>query len=227
VRRRTPRPRSSGLSGSTRSGSGATTRPSSWLRSCARATRGSNTAADHIEVLTDAIDQIPAAQRKQLLIRSDGAGASHQLLDWLTAQGRVRGRNLDYSVGLAITDKLRERRSRSSRTRSGPTRSTPTEASATGRHRRADRPAGPGDVAGRRASHCASRAAAPGAQLSLFEEVDGWRYQAFVTNTKPGQLAFFEARHRAHARVEDRIRHPRTPAWAGSRRGSSRSTRPG
>ena len=47
----------------------------------------------------------------------------------------------------------------------------------------------------------------PGAQLSLFEERDGWRYQAFVTNTKDGQLAFLEARHRAHARVEDRIRH--------------------
>ncbi len=47
----------------------------------------------------------------------------------------------------------------------------------------------------------------PGAQLSLFEERDGWRYQAFVTNTQAGQLAFLEARHRAHARVEDRIRH--------------------
>jgi hypothetical protein len=47
----------------------------------------------------------------------------------------------------------------------------------------------------------------PGAQLSLFEERDGWRYQAFVPNTTGGQLAFLEGRHRAHARVEDRIRH--------------------
>src|SRR5680860_355693 len=47
----------------------------------------------------------------------------------------------------------------------------------------------------------------PGAQLSLFEERDGWRYQAIATNTPTGQLAFLEARHRAHARVEDRIRH--------------------
>ncbi|GAA2505508.1 hypothetical protein GCM10009859_00440 [Kocuria salsicia] len=47
----------------------------------------------------------------------------------------------------------------------------------------------------------------PGAQLSLFEQRDGWRYEAFVTNTTAGQLAFLEARHRAHARVEDRIRH--------------------
>ncbi|MBC7307623.1 MAG: transposase, partial [Dietzia sp.] len=47
----------------------------------------------------------------------------------------------------------------------------------------------------------------PGAQLSLFEETDGWRYQAFATNTTLGALQFLEARHRAHARVEDRIRH--------------------
>lgn len=47
----------------------------------------------------------------------------------------------------------------------------------------------------------------PGAQLSLFEERDGWHYQAFVTNTTTGQPAFLEARHRAHSRVEDRIRH--------------------
>ena len=33
----------------------------------------------------------------------------------------------------------------------------------------------------------------PGAQLSLFEERDGWRYQAFVTNTTIGQVGFLEA----------------------------------
>jgi hypothetical protein len=49
-------------------------------------------------------------------------------------------------------------------------------------------------------------------QLSVFEEADGWRYQLFATNTpfgapgRRGQLAFLEARHRAHARVEDCIR---------------------
>jgi len=46
----------------------------------------------------------------------------------------------------------------------------------------------------------------PGAQLSLFEAADGYRYQAFATNTGTGQLGFLEARHRAHARVEDRIK---------------------
>ena len=45
----------------------------------------------------------------------------------------------------------------------------------------------------------------PGAQLR-FTDLDGWRFQAFATDTAAGQLAHLEARHRAHARVEDRIR---------------------
>ena len=46
----------------------------------------------------------------------------------------------------------------------------------------------------------------PGAPISVFEAHDGWRYQCLATDTPTGQLAFLEARHRAHARVEDRIR---------------------
>ncbi len=46
----------------------------------------------------------------------------------------------------------------------------------------------------------------PGAQLDLIEQRDGYRYTGVATDTPTGQLAFFDARHRAHARVEDRIR---------------------
>jgi hypothetical protein len=52
----------------------------------------------------------------------------------------------------------------------------------------------------------------PGVQLR-FTDHDGWRFQTFATDTPPGYhggagggLAQLEARHRAHARVEDRIR---------------------
>jgi hypothetical protein len=45
----------------------------------------------------------------------------------------------------------------------------------------------------------------PGAQLT-FSDIHGYRFQTFATNTTVGQLAALEARHRAHARVEDRIR---------------------
>ena len=41
---------------------------------------GSNTFADHLAVLTAAIRQIPARMRSRLLVRVDGAGASHELI---------------------------------------------------------------------------------------------------------------------------------------------------
>ena len=69
---------------------------------------GSNTAADHIAVLSAAIGQVPAAHRKKLLIRADGAGASHELLDWITALDAKRGRSVQYSVGFALTEKVRD-----------------------------------------------------------------------------------------------------------------------
>ena len=44
-----------------------------------------------------------------------------------------------------------------------------------------------------------------GAQLR-FEDVGGYRLTAFATNTKVGQLADLEVRHRLRARCQDRIR---------------------
>jgi hypothetical protein len=48
----------------------------------------------------------------------------------------------------------------------------------------------------------------PGAQLDLFDTIAGFRHQVFATDTghAGGSIQFLEARHRAHARVEDRIR---------------------
>ena len=168
---------------------------------------GSNTAADHIEVLTEAIAQIPGTHRKKLLIRSDGAGASHKLLDWLTEQNRVRGRSVEYSVGFAVTEKIRDAIDLVPKKvwtpaldADGGIREGGDVAELTGLLDLSSWPTGMRVIVRRERPH-------PGAQLSLFEERDGWRYQAFVTNTTTGQLAFLEARHRAHARVEDRIRH--------------------
>lgn len=55
---------------------------------------GSNATADHIAVVTAAIAQVPLAHPKRLLVRADGAGASHGLLNWLTAQYAKPGRSL-------------------------------------------------------------------------------------------------------------------------------------
>lgn len=171
---------------------------------------GSNTAADHITVLGEAITQIPAAHRKKLLVRCDGAGASHDLLDWLTEQGKVRGRSLDYSVGFPVTEKVRDAIAlvpkgvwTPATDADGGVREGGDVAELTGLLDLTAWPTGMRLIVRRERPH-------PGAQLSLFEDRDGWRYQIVATNTAhtPGQqLAFLEARHRAHARVEDRIRH--------------------
>ena len=171
---------------------------------------GSNTASDHIDVLGQAIAQIPAARRRDLLIRSDGAGASHDLLNWVTDQNRVRGRRVEYSVGFSVTAPIRraiaiapEEAWGPALNQSGEIRDGAEVAELTGilpPKMLAKWPEGMRVIVRRERPH-------PGAQLSMFEEIDGWRYQAFVTNTATGQLHFLEARHRAHARVEDRIRH--------------------
>ena len=168
---------------------------------------GSNTTTDHIEVLSAAIGQVPAARRKRLLVRADGAGASHGLLDWLTAQNTVRGRDLQYSVGFAVTEKVRDAIAlvpaaawTAATDADGEPRDGGDVAEVSDLLDLSTWPAGMRVIIRRERPH-------PGAQLSLFEERDGWRYQAVATNTTTGQLAFLEARHRAHARVEDRIRH--------------------
>jgi hypothetical protein len=55
----------------------------------------------------------------------------------------------------------------------------------------------------------------PGAQLSLFDTVNGKRHQVFATDTPHGQgsIQFLEVRHRCHARVEDRIRTGKTTGF--------------
>jgi len=52
---------------------------------------GSNTTTDHIHVLDEAITQIPARYRRDLLITVDGAGASHGLITHITTLNRRPG----------------------------------------------------------------------------------------------------------------------------------------
>jgi hypothetical protein len=193
---------------------------------------GSNTAADQIAVLDLALGQLPQAARAgRILVRTDGAGFSHAFLHHLV------GRGLEYSVGFAVTDDVRDAitllpewawvsavdadgglrdgaqvaeisdilaevgRLAAARRRRDRVKKAQANGQKLSRDRptRADWPTGMRVIVRRERPH-------PGAQLDAFEDRDGWRYQAIATNTKVGQLAFLEARHRAHARVEDRIR---------------------
>jgi hypothetical protein len=59
--------------------------------------------ADHLQVLAAAIDQLPPGRRAKLLIRIDGAGATHDPLRHLEGLNTTR-RRVYYTVGWVITE---------------------------------------------------------------------------------------------------------------------------
>jgi hypothetical protein len=63
---------------------------------------GSNTFTDHKEVLTAAIRQVPARFRRKILVRVDGAGASHELLEHRLSLSSAR-RMILFTCGWMIT----------------------------------------------------------------------------------------------------------------------------
>ncbi|AJC54246.1 L4BD family NADP-dependent oxidoreductase [Streptomyces sp. 769] len=64
---------------------------------------GSNTVADRIAVLSDALRQIPGSSGAKILVRVDGAGTTHDLLAHLEALNTAR-RTVRYLVGWTITE---------------------------------------------------------------------------------------------------------------------------
>jgi hypothetical protein len=63
---------------------------------------GSNTFTDHKEVLAAALRQVPARFRRKILIRLDGAGASHELIAHLLSLSSPR-RIVLFTCGWMIT----------------------------------------------------------------------------------------------------------------------------
>jgi hypothetical protein len=171
---------------------------------------GANTAADHITVIDQALAQIPHAHRhaSPILVRADGAGCSRAFLAHLRGLRDQRGLDVRFSVGFTMTEQVQdailalpEQAWTPAVEPDGQVRDGADVADLTGllsNLAAAGWPPGMRVLVRRERPH-------PGAQLR-FTDVDGWRFQAFATDTPSGQLARLEARHRAHARVEDRIR---------------------
>ena len=63
---------------------------------------GSNTFTDHQEVLAAAVRQVPARFRRKILVRVDGAGASHDLVKHLLGMSSPR-KILLFTCGWMIT----------------------------------------------------------------------------------------------------------------------------
>jgi hypothetical protein len=170
-----------------------------------RGNAGSNTVADHITVIRDALAQLPGNGRrpgKNVLVRVDGAGGTHGLIDWLTR------RRLAYSVGFSLPGELASIQKTLASVPAaawtpaydadGQVRPGAWVAEVTGLFDLSGWPAGMRLIVRKERPH-------PGAQLRITDH-DGHRITAFVTNTARGQLADLELRHRRRARAEDRIR---------------------
>jgi len=166
---------------------------------------GSNTAADHISVVKAALAQLPStvADRRPgraVLVRTDGAGGTHEFVDWLTRQ------RVQYSVGFTMTtditaqvDDLPDAAWTEAYDGDGKPRDGAWVAELTGVLNLGKWPTGMRIIVRAERPH-------PGAQLK-FTDSNGNRLTAFATNTTGGQLADLELRHRRRARCEDRIRN--------------------
>ncbi len=164
---------------------------------------GANTAADHRKVLATALRAIPGINPSRpgtrVLVRTDGAGATHEFLEHL------HRKRVQYSIGFALTpalaalvDQMPAAAWQHALTSDGDIRDGAEVVELTGVAALNHWPAGMRLIVRAERPH-------PGAQLR-FTDADGRRLTAFVTNTRRSQIQTLELRHRQRARCEDRIR---------------------
>jgi len=166
---------------------------------------GSGTAADHVAVLADALAQLPVDPREQdVIVRADSAGWSHDFVD------ECRDRHVRFVIGHQLTVEI------ASVLVDLPQRAWQPAISADGGDWRDHAqvaeitdlvgdvfdstrawPPGLRMIARRELPH-------PGAQLT-FCDVDGHRYQVFVTDLADADIAYLEALYRGRGRVERQI----------------------
>ncbi len=178
---------------------------------------GSNTVTDHIDVLAAAIAQVPALCRRQLLVRIDGAGATHKLVTHLLSLTTAR-RTVLFTCGWMITPADEKA-----------IKLLPASAwdAAVGQDGTVQRKTAVAEI-----THLMSRAGGwnPGLRwivrrtkpsrrqlknLTAYEKATGWRYSIIVTNIPDAGIKgvpgshypqFIDVLHRQHAVVEDRVR---------------------
>jgi Transposase DDE domain group 1 len=161
---------------------------------------GANNAEDHLDVLELALEQLPeSALDGEILARSDSAGASHDF-----ASG-CRETRIRFSLGYAINATVREQilalaedTWRPAVNQDGEPREGAWVTELTGQVELSSWPEGTRLICRRERPH-------PGAQLS-FTDLDGHRFQCFITDQEDPDIAALEALHRQHAEVEDRVK---------------------
>jgi len=174
---------------------------------------GANTAADHIVVLADAVAALPLDWRaghepgdhpddagKELVVRADAAGASH----WLAEE--CRDRNIGFSIGYQIDHRIRDALLlvdddawQPATDGNGVDRPGAEVTELTDYVDLSAWPDGIRLIVRREDPH-------PGAQLSLFDTVEGKRHTAFICDHDSDDIAALELFQRRRARAENVIR---------------------
>ncbi|HEY1740945.1 MAG TPA: IS1380 family transposase [Acidimicrobiia bacterium] len=161
---------------------------------------GSGTATDHIEVLDDALAQLPVDPAvSEVIARADSAGLSHAFVD-ACGQRHVRfaiGHRLSAEIATVLVNVAESAwqpaiSADGSDERDGAAVteiSDLVDLSAWG--------TGVRMIARREDPH-------PGAQLT-FTDIDGHRFQVFVTDLPDADIAYLEALHRGRGRCEKQI----------------------
>ena len=186
---------------------------------------GSNTASDHVSGLSAALAQVPDGYRRNVIVRLDSAGASHDFIEHMTKLGTPDGKLL-FTCGWTITE-----------TDEDDIRKIPEEAWKPGvtQHGHAEEDT---DVAEITALMSRSgnwpdglrwivRRVKPSRRhlkkLTAYEKETGWKYSIICTNIPeegiegvPGSrhAQFIDVLHRQHAVVEDGVAPARPPACA-------------
>jgi hypothetical protein len=163
-------------------------------------------AADHVALLDLALAQLPVKSDQEdpeggvaMLVRTDSAGASHLFVEAL------RDRGIEFSLGFRMSEDVRlaicdlEQSAWMEATDGDlEPRDEAQVAELTEWVDLSAWPRGTRMIVRRELPH-------PGATFNLFDPL-GYRHQVFISDSADPDVAYLEARHRGHARVEDRIR---------------------
>ena len=174
-----------------------------------RGNAGSGTAADHICVLDAALAQLPVDPAEhEIIVRTDAGSTSHGLADACRARGVRFVAGFQMRAGLAQVIMAIPKC-----TWIGAISGDGTEERDSGEVAEITDvvdlsrwPEGTRMIVRREEPH-------PGAQLT-FTDIEGYRYQVFVTDLAEPDICFLEALHRGRGRVECRIRDAKDTGMA-------------